>query len=131
MAGEPVANGEYIIEVQIIDGDEEAIFTETVTVLHGDLNVLDRVVLAPNPVVGSSQTEIRLPGLMVEVKVKIYTVAGELVVTLYGENTDGIIWDLTDNSGSPVAGGVYLLMIESTDEDQMPGRSLKRLVIVR
>ena len=34
-AGEPVANGEYLIEVQIIDGDQEAIFTETVTVLHG------------------------------------------------------------------------------------------------
>ena len=131
MAGEPVANGEYIVEIQIIDGQEETIFTETVTVLHGDLNVLDRVVLAPNPVVGSSQTEIRLPDLMVEVKVKIYTMAGELVVTLYGENTDGIIWDLTDNAGSPMAGGVYLLMVESKDEDQMPGKSLKRLVIVK
>ena len=131
LAGEPVANGEYLVEVQIIDGDEEAIFTETVTVLHGDLNVLDRVVLAPNPVVGGSQTEIRLPGLMVEVKIKIYTMAGELVVTLHGENTDGIIWDLADSNGSVVSGGVYLLMVESTDVDQMPGKSLKRLVIVR
>jgi len=129
--GEPVANGEYIVEVQIIDGDEQAIFTETVTVLHGDLNVLDQVVLAPNPVVGGSQTEIRLPDLMVEVKIKVYTMAGELVVTLYGENTDGITWDLSNSSGSSVSGGVYLLMIESTDVDQMPGKSLKRLVIVR
>jgi len=129
--GEPVANGEYIVEVQIIKGDEEAIFTETVTVLHGDLNVLDRVMLAPNPVVGGNQTEIRLPGLMVEVKIKVYTMAGELVVTLSGENTDGITWDLSNEAGSSVSGGVYLLMIESTDADGMPGKALKRLVIVR
>jgi len=130
LKGQVVANGSYLVEVLVVQGQDETVFTETVTVLHGDLNALDTVILSPNPVVGVTEVQIKLSASASRIRIRIYTVAGELVVTIRGTG-DGLVWDQRDAGGSEVAGGLYLLLIEVEFLDGTTGESLERLVVVR
>ena len=59
--------------------------------------------------------------------IKIYTIFGELVVTLEETNGDGqIVWDSKNNDGNEVASGVYLCLITN---DQGEKKTLKSAVI--
>jgi hypothetical protein len=55
--------------------------------------------------------------------VKIYTLSGELLRTLdlASGRTD---WDLTDLQGSPVASGIYLVVLDTKDANGNPARKV-------
>ena len=79
--GHPLANGSYLVEVRIESAGQEWVITGTVTVLHGG-ETPGGVLAAPNPVSGTGPVEIRASaaaGQIVYLKVKAYTVSGELV----------------------------------------------------
>ncbi len=72
----------------------------------------------PNPFNPVTEIGFSLPKAG-NVNLKVYNVMGQLVKTLIAENleagTHTVIWDGTDNSGTPVSSGVYFYRL-STDE---------------
>jgi len=64
------------------------------------------------------------------VRIKIYTVSGRLIRTLFDPNPTPInyreiVWDGTDDGGNPVANGVYFARLRAVRQDQVIERNLK------
>lgn len=54
--------------------------------------------------------------------ISVYTVSGDLVVTLVKENnpgTDAYFWDLTNGDGKPISAGIYLYYITADGEEKV------------
>ena len=72
--------------------------------------LLDEIIVFPNPANPLTQ-EMSVAGLPEGSRVRIYNLSGDLVWT--GEETDGdggLQWNGRNNSGEPVAAGIYLLL---------------------
>ena len=131
--GRPLANGEYLVEVRVENAGQESVITDTVTVLNGPPMAVSPVVLAPNPVASGSPVEIRASlasNKVASIRVRAYTVSAELVRTLSAAS-DSVTWDLKDGSGSPVAAGLYVLVVEASAPGGAPSKSIARLVVMR
>ncbi len=84
----------------------------------------------PNPVKGGNQFSLHLspcdqvPGI----RIKLYTLAFRKVLDTQFNSSSGAVWDvdLTDNWGSPLANGLYYLVIERPE-----GRVIEKLLILR
>jgi hypothetical protein len=64
--------------------------------------------------------------------VRIYTVAGDLVETLYHDGTAGngtLPWDLVSRNGQDVTSGVYLFSVDPDDEKF--SRTIGKFVVIR
>ena len=64
------------------------------------------------------------------VRIKIYTVSGRLIRTLFDTNPTPInyreiVWDGTDDEGNPVANGVYFARLRAVRDDLVLERTLK------
>jgi ligand-binding sensor domain-containing protein len=82
---------------------------------------LDAVVAFPNPFVIESNDDRLNFNVAGNARLRIFTVSGELVVDLPRP-----VWDGRNDSGDPVASGVYLFVL--TDEDGETGRGKFLLV---
>lgn len=73
----------------------------------------------PNPFIPSKgHREIVFTRLTAKVTIRIYTIAGELVKSIFKDSgaSDEVSWlPVHNDSGQPVASGVYLFHVESTD----------------
>ena len=71
-------------------------------------------------------TVIKFTELSNRAEVRIYTVAGKLVRTLYAENLNPeIIWDVTNEQGERLASGIYLYWITGGE------RAAGKLIVIR
>ncbi len=64
--------------------------------------------------------------------VRIYTLAGDLVETLYHDGSEGrgtLMWDLVSRNGQNVTSGVYLFAVEPDDEKF--NRTIGKFVVIR
>ena len=94
-------------------------------------NGLDQISVVPNPYVtaaswerrnlnqtGRGERKISFINLPAECTIRIYTVAGDLVKTLYKDYspTDGsLTWNLVSEDGMDVASGLYIYHVETPD----------------
>jgi hypothetical protein len=61
--------------------------------------------------------QITFTGLSSQAMIKIFTISGELIVTLKEEDGDGqLIWDVKNKGGKFLASGVYIYYIENERE---------------
>ncbi len=75
----------------------------------------DKLKVYPNPFIIPATTPLTVSGLVANSELKIVAVDGTLVRTL--KTPGGLIgtWDGLDNSGSPVASGIYLIVAYGED----------------
>lgn len=82
-------------------------------------NDLDLAHAFPNPFIPSKgHREIMFTRLTAKATIRIYTIAGELVKTIVKSSgaSDEVAWmPVVNAAGQPVASGVYIYHIESTD----------------
>ena len=84
---------------------------------------MDRINVFPNPYYGLNQAEtsrhrhfVTFSHLPQKARIRIFDLAGTLVRLLEKDDADQFVqWDLNNESGLPVAGGMYIAHIE------MPG----------
>jgi flagellar hook assembly protein FlgD len=129
-SGQILANGEYLLEITLEQGGVRTVITETVTILSSSKSQVASIKLNPNPVSGNGLVEIRVQSGALSLRVKAYTVSGELVRKLESPG-DSLLWDLKDASGSPVSAGIYVLLVETANSQGSTARSLSRLVVLR
>jgi hypothetical protein len=85
-----------------------------------DISLVDTASAAvnvyPNPwrVDKSRNLPITFDGVHDGSTVKLFTLAGFWIKTLHASSTS-ITWDLRNDNGEPVASGLYLYLIESSD----------------
>ncbi len=99
-----------------------------------DSGEVGQVYVVPNPYWGSSMLEsggeagrIDFRGLPPVCEIKIYTMAGDFVRKLH--HTNGLSWerwDLSNEDGRGVAGGIYLYRVESEGDER-----IGKFVVVR
>lgn len=97
----------------IISSESE--FSNEVTIILSKIEKnLTKIKVIPNPCYGDCIKFINLPD---RAKIKIFTLTGELVDTIYYENTEGITtWNIKN-----LASGVYIYVIESL-QDKIKGK---------
>jgi len=118
--GQIVSSGQYFIEVRSNDGQGgDATITKQISVIHQGLAVGSGLVTVyPNPlserVNGSIINFAPNSSTPVSLKIRVYTLAGELVQKDLQSNLgDAVLtWDFT---GKGVASGLYLAVIEVRD----------------
>lgn len=89
---------------------------------------IEKTIVYPNPfkLHGKGHEYITFCGkkLTIGTTIKIYTVAGELVKTLYVES-DGLcqkIWHVDNNAGEKVASGIYIYIITNSAGEKCTGK---------
>jgi hypothetical protein len=78
--------------------------------------VIETATMVPNPADEAAWVSFRLADTTGAVDLKIYNVAGELVFK--GElpgTARSYRWDLRNRSGTRVAAGLYVIVLEATD----------------
>jgi len=115
--GSPVPTGIYTVRLSdsMPDGREE-ISTATIAVTRPFERVIEAATMVPNPADEAAWLSFRLADTSGTVDVRIYNVAGELV---FKAALPGIArsyrWDLRNRSGTRVAAGLYVVVVEAAD----------------
>lgn len=96
---------------------------------HAPSSALNRVVAFPNPFRANlGHTRVVFDFLTAGSRLRLYDVAGSLVHDMNDDDNDGqIIWLMNNQSGQPVASGVYIYLIT----DGNGNRKVDRLGVVR
>ena len=134
-----VQNGTYYIELTSKKGsDTQQTVILAVNVLHGDLDASNRIVMAPNPVnlAQTGQAVFMIGnggGPLDATTVKIYTVAGELIQTLYNEpgNPGRVLWNLRGGTSRVVTSGTYIAVVELRVGSGVTGRKILKVIVYR
>lgn len=106
---------------------------------------LEQVLNYPNPFTTNTQFmfEHNLPGQLLDVQVRIFTVSGKLVKSLNatdvvsdGNSVRNINWDGKDDFGADIARGVYLYKVKASPSDNSTGidaaeSEFEKLVILK
>ncbi len=101
------------------------------------LSLGNRVMNYPNPFRDRTTfvIENNRPNDLLNVQIKIYTVAGRLIKTLRDAQSAhriNIVWDGKDDDGSDVANGIYLYKVVLSSQDgQFRAERIEKLAIVR
>jgi hypothetical protein len=121
-----LASGRHEITVKAWDVANNSAegFTEFIVAETQNL-ALEQVLNYPNPFTTNTQFmfEHNLPGQLLDVQVRIFTVSGKLVKSINAEVvSDGnrvrnITWDGKDDFGSDIARGVYLYKVKAAPTD--------------
>jgi flagellar hook assembly protein FlgD len=132
--GSFVEDGQYFMEIHSADGQGgDTTLTEKVTVKGGDEGKgVGKVKAEPNELMmgtGVGQTTFKCDGGMnMTLKVRIYTVSGELVETVEGgTGVNEAVWDARGK-----ASGIYLAVVDLTDMNGgHVGRQIVKVLVVR
>lgn len=121
----PPAGAVFRIETKkpITAGDVYAINTADYASTTNDANIaksaLDDIGIVPNPYRGTStydpgslQSEVRFINLPMGATARVFTLSGQLVKTILGNNDGFVRWDLRTEAGLPVASGLYLVHVD-------------------
>ena len=117
-----LASGRHEITVKAWDVANNSAegFTEFIVAENQNL-ALEQVLNYPNPFTTNTQFmfEHNLPGQLLDVQVRIFTVSGKLVKSINaevvsdGNSVRNITWDGKDDFGSNIARGVYLYKVKA------------------
>ncbi len=95
--------------------------TRTITVTVAPYPDLANVVVFPNPYKSKEKNTQRITfaRLTQQAEIRIYTLNGELVTTLSKDDLKPVMtWNLKNNSGQPVASGIYIYVIKNGTEQK-------------
>ncbi len=119
-------NGRHEIKVKVWDVANNSAegFTEFIVADDQSL-ALDHVLNYPNPFTTNTQFmfEHNLPGQILDIQVRIFTVSGKLVKSITteaisdGNRVSNINWDGKDDFGGDLARGVYLYKIKASPSE--------------
>jgi hypothetical protein len=133
--GNILSSGVYFLEVKTNGpdaGSEQTVMP--IRIINNGQNGIAGVVMAPNPINLNKNTQatflINIGASQVDnVKVKIYTLAGELRQTLMSlpGYSSQVIWDL---GGGDIASGTYIAVIEMNYNGGVIGRKVLKVVVV-
>jgi len=100
---------------------------------------VDRVNVFPNPYYGMNRAEldrsnrfVTFSHLPYHAALRIFNLAGEIVKTIQKESESQFVrWDLNNETGLPVAGGIYLAHLELSDAagNSLGEKTLKIMVV--
>ena len=133
--GNILTSGIYFLEVKTNGpdaGSEQTVMP--IRIINNGQNGIAGVVMAPNPINLNKDTQatflINVGASQVDnVKVKIYTLAGELRQTLMSlpGNSNQVIWNL---SGGNIASGTYIAVLEMNYNGGVIGRKVLKVVVI-
>lgn len=85
---------------------------------------LDGVNVYPNPFrPGVGHTAVVFSELTNEVRIRVYTLTGNIVWEADSDASGGaILWNATNDGGSPVASGLYFYLITGSNGQKKQGR---------
>jgi hypothetical protein len=105
-----VTTGKYYYRLKQIDNDGQFEFSKTVEV---DLNGIKKIELSqnyPNPFNPSTKISYTLPNSEI-VKIKVFDLLGEEIITLVNEEKEAGNYEITFNASS-LPSGVYLYRLQ-------------------
>jgi sugar lactone lactonase YvrE len=79
----------------------------------------DKLVISPNPYLLPASGPALIDGLVENSAIKILSVDGKLVREIISPGGRVGFWDGTDDDGSPVASGIYIIVAYSADGNQL------------
>jgi hypothetical protein len=128
-----VASGQYYIQSICTDSlDHRTVVTKALSVMRPAVKIVDGVRLSPNPARDHVNIWVQTSIEGATVRVKVYSVAGELISKLDFDNADVMSWNLTNQGGEPLASGVYLVVIMAGDpQTGMTERQVLKLAVIR
>ncbi len=126
---------------QIHDLDQKLFFPKPVALhdLAAARQAVEKINVFPNPYYGMNRSEVNSTNRFVtfshlpyQAVIRLFNIAGTLVRTITKKDqAQFITWDLNNEYGLPVAGGVYLAHITLTDETGVSlGEKILKLMIV-
>ena len=116
---------------QVNNGDVKLFIPQSVRTndFNAAMHEVEKINVFPNPYYGMNRAEldrlhrfVTFNHLPYSAVIRIFTLGGDLVKTLRKENDSQFAqWDITNESGLPVAGGLYLAYLQLSD---ISGRAL-------
>ena len=127
--------GTYDVTFTVDDGrggrDSEiiTIMVNDIPSLEGEgfASDLNRVKAYPNPYRGNKHSQITFNNLTANVKIRIYSLTGELVKEISEQEGDKAYWDVKNKQGEAVASGIYIYYITNPKGQEKKGK----LAIIR
>jgi len=83
---------------------------------------LSRVKAYPNPYRGDKHSQIIFDNLTSNVRIKIYTLTGELVREIGEQKGDKAYWDVKNKDGESVSSGTYIYYITNPKGEEKKGK---------
>jgi len=83
---------------------------------------LSRVKAYPNPYRGDKHSQIIFDNLTVNVRIRIYTLTGELVREIREQDGDRAYWDVRNKDGERVSSGIYIYHITNSKGEEKKGK---------
>jgi subtilisin family serine protease len=112
--------GPYKVRVQAVKGSQSSAWASATFALAGATIINVRV--HPNPFRASrGDPNVLFDQMAAASTVKIFTVSGQWVKTLRAPG-GSIVWDLTNDSGDPVASGLYLYLVTDDQGNKTRGK---------
>ena len=111
-----------IVILDMLAADGSRLSSEgTVATFVSSANSLSEAYVFPNPFrLGEHGSFVMIAGLPNRATIEIFSPTGSPIRSLEEVDGDGgTRWDLTDNAGTPVESGVYLIRIESESEESI------------
>jgi hypothetical protein len=111
----------WVIEgPRLLSPDDEFTFTSRKVVSSEVSQNLKKVRVVPNPYLGHARWDdgpgsrkLQFTNLPEGCTIRIYTLAGELIRTLYNDADGTVDWNMTSEAGRGIAAGVYLYNVDS------------------
>jgi len=83
---------------------------------------LSRVKAYPNPYKGDKHSQVVFDNLTANIKIRIYTLKGELVREIKEQDGDRAYWDVKNKQGEKVTSGIYIYYITNPKGQERKGR---------
>jgi len=83
---------------------------------------LSRVKAYPNPYKGDKHSQVVFDNLTANIKIRIYTLKGELVREIKEQDGDRAYWDVRNKNGEKVSSGIYIYCITNSKGEDKKGK---------
>ena len=128
-----VNSGQYYILLVITENNREIYaITKVVMVKQEPVKIIQKTLLAPNPAKDFVKIGVRTNIQRPQITARIYTIKGELITKLKFNDSEYIIWDITNNKKEKIATGIYLVVVLAKDPDTgYTDKQIIKLAVVR
>jgi len=90
--------------------------------------IIENVIVYPNPYKPpEGHTEITFSGLTEDVRVRIFSISGELIIDRQIAGQSSWVWDGKNERGEAVARGIYIYLITNSER----GKKIGKIAIIR